>query len=809
MPEKYIADRENKETDTEAGEDIREEVGKARGSIYENVSSIDFTQAETSMKDVITSNKSVVDVDMAHDLMDSKPVKITYGKEEFTMGVDDAELVKFIEDQKDNFGDIMYVQRRARVLCKVKTWGCIVSVVGTLVGVGTLIVHILKLLEGKGGDIPPFELAPDQGLSEEGEKDALKMVARWQSLGEGEFWGYMSGMSDRQNPSLQGQVLMMSLVKMAAAPIHDKFVWKSGADKAAAVKSCLAAYKAKNASHALYDFIKDYRYQGHTLPRQIAADVVELAIHQLLVKAKLTRSSRLHFPDQPATSDARIYAGQYLPHTSYASHLVGKPGLSQILDYRTGPLPVLDPDGFESLLASLEPEQRDRVQEWSAAAIANWRRSLPLLPNEELTHDRITALTDPWNGNPASSLVYHRLTDRGQLAVVAQGSRAETVIGKPAETEQRPCGSLAETPGDGPPPPAIASEIDIVKQSLNTLGMISYACGPGGAIIGSANLALATILNVLFPPQQINLVDAIDKVIKQDLANDHIQNNMTTLLTYTTWWSMQAKNAQTHKYTDQQSQAYKDTLDHIKQEIDFAIGPNSSLQKAVTDLRTGEYQSTPEFQLIALPVFMLGASTHLAFLLGSVIYSTDATTVKSPKTVELVNYAKLYKKHVEDSVDIIQKRWDSRMKNYTPYNLARQSKIYHCDQTGMTCADEMICYWIDDHGGEFPKRSTTQDPDLPGVNLAPGYQKYIGNNNCNTVSTQGRALAYWEDEDNGVASQFGKAYAIAQKGDPLTPDDDKKGYRFYPRGRLTEAQDYDEFIFKLGAIIEDYTPMII
>lgn len=808
MQEKYISDRENKETDTEGAEDIKEEVTKARGSMYENVSSKDFVQAETVMKDMLTSNKSTVDVDAAHDLMDSKPVKITYGKEEFTMGVDDAELVRFIEERKDNFEELQLAPRKGRILCKVKTWACVVSVVGTVVGIGTLIVHILKLLEGKGGAIPPFELAPDQGLSEEGEKDALKMVARWQSLTEGEFWGYMSGMSGRQTPSLQGQVLMMSLIKMTAAPMQDKFVWKSGADKAAAVKNCLAAYKAKNASHALYDFIKDYRYQGHTLPRQIAADVVELAIHQLLVKAKLSRSSRLHFPDQPATSDARIYAAQYLPHTSHASHLVGRPGLSRILDHRTGPLPILNADGFDALTSSLEPEQRDRVQKWSAAAIAEWRQKLPLLPGEQLTRDRITALTEEWSGNPATSLVYHRLTNRGQLAVVAQGSTAEAVTGNLPESAQRPCGSPAESSSDGPPPPTIASELDIVKQSLNTLGMISYACGPAGAIIGSTNLVLATILNVLFPPQQINLVDAIDKVMKQDLANDHIHNNMTTLLTYTTWWSMQAKNAQSNKYTDAQSQAYKDTLNHIKQEIDFAIGPNSSLQKAVTDLRTGQYESTPEFQLIALPVFMLGASTHLAFLLGSIIYSTDATTVKSPKTAELVNYAKLYKKHVEDSIEIIQKRWDSRMKNYTPYNLARQSKVYHCDQTGMTCADEMLCYWIDDHGGEFPKRNTTQDPDLPGVNLAPGYQKYIGSSNCNTVSTQGRALAYWEDEDNGVASQFGKAYAIAHKDPPLTPDDDKKGYRFNPRGRLIETGDYDEFVFQLGEIIEDYTPLI-
>ncbi|MFD0661099.1 hypothetical protein [Thermocatellispora tengchongensis] len=431
-------------------------------------------------------------------------------------------------------------------------------------------------------------------------------------------------------------------------------------------------------------------------------------MHQIIADTRPARMGpRLHFPERSDIAETRLYASRYLGQARRNGIRVYRHSatrLREALELRCGPIPLIDLDQAEEWIAGLPEDNRERLRAERNAVVAAWRRAFPLLPGERIIRDGMTALADPWQGNDAHTLVYSRRTDLGELAVVAQGTHIDLDTGDYVWTHpasratSRPSLSAVEAFGVG------GATVDMVEECISTFSTIMAACGPEGQVVGAVALVLNTILKVAFPETQVNLPTVIDQIVKQDLAQHNIEQDMTRLLAYTAWMKHQAQDAIANHYDYQQGQEYDETLQNIKDTIEHALDPSNPLLQSISDLQYGKYPCEPEFQIMALPVFLQGVSIHLLFLQTAILLSNNATTFKTSRTESLVNTAKDYLQHLQTQLDTISSRYEHRM-------ACRTSQIYdfsYSECSGGMCTDEKVVYFIDLYGSEYPQRDTIE-----------------------------------------------------------------------------------------------------
>lgn len=187
-------------------------------------------------------------------------------------------------------------------------------------------------------------------------------------------------------------------------------------------------------------------------------------------------------------------------------------------------------------------------------------------------------------------------------------------------------------------------DIDTVKSALNLAEMVAFGCGPLGVVAGSLVGLLSVVFGALEPKDSApDLPKAIDELVEQDFANDHVKTDLATILTYTGWLHDQFSTDQAN---DPHWKAHQGSWDQLKSYVDGTVDPNSPLIQAIGNLRNGTYTSNPSFQILGLPAFMLGAAFHLEMLRAQLLFSTDATTFRSPLAYEIATTASDYHDYV-------------------------------------------------------------------------------------------------------------------------------------------------------------------
>ncbi|ONK15987.1 hypothetical protein [Streptomyces sp. MP131-18] len=786
-PETDIDADESLRTDEEMENESEEEVESNTETFYQQYAA-EIEEMRRALQPLLDDLDVRFQDTIDLDNLDAEPQTLDESTETINGGMTD-ELKRMVDEAvRQRMDDLGLQKRKGRLWSRVKGWQFALAVWGALGGTLTVTMAVINfVLDRKkaGRGEGPRDTGPGEGsqLTDEQKAKVEAQLERWWALDDGQVWARVAEQVDRRNPSLQGQILLLSTIKLFAADLPTPFVWDSAGDKAAAVNSCVAAYNSPGAaanskSRALYDFAGAYRYQGEPIPRQVMADVVELALYQIIVARPKMTGPRLHFPDQPRTVDARLYASRYLGRARRGERLLyrHKPQhLRGVLTRRTGRLPVFSPEQVEDWLRKLPDDKQQQVRASMAAALPQWRRNYPLLRGEEITEERITALSDLWKGNEKYTLVYTRNAGPAALAVVAQGCSVDPESGTYRCLERSAASSRPGTPavGDG--------TLDIVEQCLNTLGQIAFTCGPEGQVVGAAALILNTILSVGFGQSQVNLPKVIDDIMKQDLAEDHIYQDMTHLLTYTSWIAEQAEAAIENDYDYKQGQAYEETLADIKTSVKNALEPNFPLLQTISDLQNGEYPSDPEFQLMALPVLLVGISIHLLYLQISILLSNDATTFKSPATVYLVNAAKDYLAHLQDKVGTISDRYAQRMD--ASHTAIGETTFTHC--AGIQCGDEHIIFFQDWNTSQYPQRESLPLPESGESNLV--WYAYCdsekgGGWDCPSGDAQSAYTDYWQ----GVDTDFRNHYNYSSK----------------------RQDDLSQAIASVQAIIDRYEPLL-
>lgn len=135
----------------------------------------------------------------------------------------------------------------------------------------------------------------DSQLTDEQRRALEDQVRRWWALPDTEVWNNVAQYCDRWNPSWQAQILMMDTIKDMSQKLNPPWEWRDD-DEADLVDQTENAYAdftpgvKQHQSSAIYRHVATLLYDGFTvgtpvsLPRQVAADVAELAIIGIVLK---------------------------------------------------------------------------------------------------------------------------------------------------------------------------------------------------------------------------------------------------------------------------------------------------------------------------------------------------------------------------------------------------------------------------------------------------------------------------------------------------------------------------------------------
>ena len=133
----------------------------------------------------------------------------------------------------------------------------------------------------------------------------------------------------------------------------------------------------------------------------------------------------------------------------------------------------------------------------------------------------------------------------------------------------------------------------------------------------------------------------LDDVVKADLVNQELTDALNHILTYSSWMASQGS---LERRTDAHWKQHEGAWDDIEKYVVDALDPSSPLLQTISSLKNDAVLSQPpdDFALQAFPVLTLGIGVHLLLVRARILLSTDATTFKSPFSVDMVNLAKDY-----------------------------------------------------------------------------------------------------------------------------------------------------------------------
>lgn len=196
--------------------------------------------------------------------------------------------------------DVGMQGRKGRLWARVKGYTLFLG----FVSAGTSLASVIVAANAAATNTnqPPSSVTPaDTGLDPELSKMLEQQVERWQNLSDADVWRRVSAYCDQWNPSWQAQILLMDTIKRLARKLPAEWAWRDD-DKADAVYATVDAFgafkptQAQRQSSEIYRFLATRQYDGYevsksvVLPRQVAADVAQLAIGIIVLRNQTSGS---------------------------------------------------------------------------------------------------------------------------------------------------------------------------------------------------------------------------------------------------------------------------------------------------------------------------------------------------------------------------------------------------------------------------------------------------------------------------------------------------------------------------------------
>jgi hypothetical protein len=142
-----------------------------------------------------------------------------------------------------------------------------------------LFAYLIRLAK----DEPTDDLK--SSLSEELRKSADELFVKFREQSDTDFWSMAAKYQQQADPesTLADHVYFCQFIKeLAISP--DLWIWDTGEDQAAMVNTLVESYHQSPEPKvaALYSNVAKLTYEGQALPRDVAADLVELALANIL-----------------------------------------------------------------------------------------------------------------------------------------------------------------------------------------------------------------------------------------------------------------------------------------------------------------------------------------------------------------------------------------------------------------------------------------------------------------------------------------------------------------------------------------------
>jgi len=180
--------------------------------------------------------------------------------------------------------------RKGRLAARASSLSLLLGISTTVASMASLVFEAFFAARPSSG--PP----PDDGLTADQRAVLVAAVESWRDLDDAAMWQAVANFTDSWNPSWQAQILMMDTVKKLSRPLDKPWIWRGG-DAVAYVLALVAAYRSfsapppgQNRARALYVAVAPMKYDRMNdgnpvpLPRQVAADLVELAITDIVLR---------------------------------------------------------------------------------------------------------------------------------------------------------------------------------------------------------------------------------------------------------------------------------------------------------------------------------------------------------------------------------------------------------------------------------------------------------------------------------------------------------------------------------------------
>jgi hypothetical protein len=287
VPEEKIDESETTKSDDDFERDSDEVARETVTETFnEEASSVEETRAriEAISESLVKDTDSEIEMD-AKDATYDDAASDDEGSDTDT---EESGMRRRTREYREN--EVGTQNRKGRRFARAKGISLLLGIASTASGAASLILAIYLASKDGGAGSGGGGLTDAQG------KLLTDQIKKWQDTPDSDMWDAVANYMDSWNPSWQGQLLMMDTIKQLATPLTKTWVWRDS-DAALWARRLVDVYGAnttppagKNRARVIYETVKTMSYTVDNkgtlvaLPRQIAADLVELAITDIVTR---------------------------------------------------------------------------------------------------------------------------------------------------------------------------------------------------------------------------------------------------------------------------------------------------------------------------------------------------------------------------------------------------------------------------------------------------------------------------------------------------------------------------------------------
>ncbi|MBF2009014.1 MAG: hypothetical protein IGS49_27090 [Chlorogloeopsis fritschii C42_A2020_084] len=298
----------------------------------------------------------------------------------------------------------------------------------------------------------------------------------------------------------------------------------------------------------------------------------------------------------------------------------------------------------------LPPNVQAYLESREPIALRAFRQRFPILPDEKIVADSITALSSDWRDYQEGTLVYKRTTNLGSIAFGLPGMKIDLQNGTT---------SYATLPTHDTPllVENLALGVDdatatVIDAALTMAQFAGFALGPAGLILSGGAAVLQLIFGRLMSKQQVDLPKEIQKAVSDVITKANLENIDATITTDFDWLNSYYRGAWADNPPTPTDEEYR----YFKDALNSKLSSDTGIVQQVNLLMEDDYKFT------GFPLFLLGAGLVLVLhKIQLIIASSDKKVVDTTAFSGLMNALDKYIDYGNGTIADIDQKISQRL----------------------------------------------------------------------------------------------------------------------------------------------------